>query len=88
MPRHLELSEGCASCLPAVALRTQSLVIERVLTKVVDKKCSIVVGLFWVFRIFSKHPTMVSVVNHLSGHASVYADVLACDETSLFGAEK
>ena len=28
------------------------------------------------------------MVNHLSGHSTIYADVLACDETCLFGTEE
>ena len=28
------------------------------------------------------------MVNHLSGHSTIYANVLACDETSLFGTEE
>ena len=28
------------------------------------------------------------MVNHLSGHSTIYADVLASDETSLFGTEE
>ena len=31
---------------------------------------------------------MIAMVNHLPGHATVDADVLASDETSLFGTEE
>ena len=30
-----------------------------------------------------KSPTVISVINHLTGHAAIDADVLARDETSL-----
>ena len=31
---------------------------------------------------------MIAMVNHLSGHATVDADILACDESCLVGAEE
>ena len=35
-----------------------------------------------------QRPTMIAMVNHLPGHASVDADILACDESRLVGAEE
>ena len=35
----------------------------------------------------SQSPTIVAVVYHLTGHAAVDADVLACDEACLVGTE-
>ena len=31
---------------------------------------------------------MIAMVNHLPGHAAVDADILACDESRLVGAEE
>ncbi len=31
---------------------------------------------------------MIAMVNHLPGHATVDADILACDESCLVGAEE
>ena len=36
----------------------------------------------------SERPTIVTVIDHLPGHAAVYADVLSGDEPCFFAAEE
>ena len=38
--------------------------------------------------LFRQSPAVVTMVNHLPGHATVDADILACDESCLVGAEE
>ena len=39
-------------------------------------------------HLFIQRPAMIAMVNHLPGHATVDADILACDESCLVGAEE
>ena len=39
-------------------------------------------------HLFIQRPAMIAMVNHLPGHATVDANILACDESCLVGAEE
>ena len=39
-------------------------------------------------HLFTQSTAIIAMINHLPGHATVDADILACDESRLVGAEE